>query len=81
MDVQAVIAAEKKGALVGTVQTVLIESVNVRKHVAVGRCAFQAPDQVDGEVHVDLRGLPKLGDLIDVRITGHDNYDLFGEPA
>lgn len=81
MDVQAVIAAEKKGALVGTVQTVLIESVNVRKHMAVGRCAFQAPDQVDGEVHVDLRGLPQPGDLIDVRITSHDNYDLFGEPA
>ena len=81
MDVQAVIAAEKKSALIGSVQTVLIESVDLKKRKAIGRCAFQAPDQVDGEVHVDLKGLPQAGDLVNVRITGHDNYDLFGEPA
>lgn len=79
MDVQAVIAAEKKSALIDSVQTVLIESVN--KHKAIGRCAFQAPDQVDGEVHLELTGSSKAGDLIEVRITGHDNYDLYGEPA
>jgi ribosomal protein S12 methylthiotransferase len=81
MDVQAEIAAAKKSALVQTVQTVLIEKVDVRHHRAHGRCAFQAPDQVDGEVIVDLKGFPQPGDFVKVRITGHDNYDLFGEPA
>jgi ribosomal protein S12 methylthiotransferase len=81
MDVQAEIAAAKKNALIGTVQTVLIERVDVRRRKAIGRCAFQAPDQVDGEVHIDLKGFPKPGDFLPVRITGHDNYDLFGEPA
>lgn len=79
MDVQAMIAAEKKSALIDSVQTVLIESV--KKHKAIGRCAFQAPDQVDGEIHLESTKPLKVGDMIEVRITGHDNYDLYGEPA
>ena len=81
MDVQAAIAAEKKSALVGTLQTVLIDTLDLKKHQAIGRCAFQAPDQVDGEVILPLSMSIQPGDFISVKITGHDNYDLFGKPS
>ncbi len=79
-DAQAVIAAEKKSAMVGSIQTVLIDDLNIKKKQITGRCAFQAPDQVDGEVILPLSSSIRPGDFIQVRITGHDNYDLFGEP-
>jgi ribosomal protein S12 methylthiotransferase len=78
MDVQADISAAKLKARLGTETTVLVDEVGGGR--AIARSYADAPE-IDGVVHIAQgRGL-KPGDLVKVRITRSDDYDLWGKPV
>ncbi len=79
MSVQQEISLKKNQMEVGKVVDVLIEQENPDTGELVGRSPRFAPD-VDGLVYVsDPTGRASLGDLLPVKITSADCYDLFGE--
>ncbi len=63
---------------VGNVEPIIVDSVE--GDTVVGRSYGDAPE-IDGNVLVQGSAGIEPGDFIDVRITGCDSYDLFGEPA
>jgi ribosomal protein S12 methylthiotransferase len=70
---------ERSHALVGTVQTVLVDSPSEDPAFDwEGRTAGQAPE-IDGVVYV--RGRLTPGRFAPVRITAVEGYELVGEPA
>lgn len=83
MDLQASISRKKNEALIGTIQRVMIEDVDLESGKLTGRTQAHAPE-VDGVVWIE-RGasgdestnLP--GDMINVQIIGALDYDLIGE--
>ncbi len=78
MQVQQKISAARLQRKIGVTTDVLIDEIG--DGLAVGRSKWDAPE-IDGAVL--LPGLDELqaGDLISVKITGADEYDLIGEPA
>jgi ribosomal protein S12 methylthiotransferase len=77
MDVQADISATKLKKRVGSEMTVLVDEVDGGR--AVARSYADAPE-IDGVVHIAQgRGL-QSGDLVRVKITRSDDYDLWGKP-
>jgi ribosomal protein S12 methylthiotransferase len=80
MAVQARVVAARLRARVGTEVEVLIERA-ARAGRLVGRTRTQAPG-IDGVVRVRAHGAPPLpGDVVPVRLTEVDGYDLVGETA
>jgi ribosomal protein S12 methylthiotransferase len=77
MAAQQKISAKKLKAKIGRSIAVLIDSAG--KDGGLGRSAADAPE-IDGNVKVTGEGL-KPGDLLTVKITDADEYDLFGEPV
>jgi ribosomal protein S12 methylthiotransferase len=77
MSAQSSIARKKNQALIGTSQTVLIESADKETGLLSGRTFFQAPD-IDGIVFI-TQGTAPIGDMVEVCITDASEYDLFGE--
>ena len=78
MEEQAIISSEINNRLIGTVQDVLVEGKSERSEFPlIGRCRRQAPD-IDGVTYLK-GGSSKEGEIIFCRITGADDYDLFGE--
>ena len=83
MELQASISRKKNEALIGTIQRVMIEDVDLESGKLTGRTQAHAPE-VDGVVWIE-RGasgdestnLP--GDMINVQIIGALDYDLIGE--
>ena len=83
MELQASISRKKNEALIGTIQRVMIEDVDLESGKLTGRTQVHAPE-VDGVVWIE-RGasgdestnLP--GDMINVQIIGALDYDLIGE--
>jgi ribosomal protein S12 methylthiotransferase len=79
MAAQQEISLKKNQMEVGKVVNVLIEQENPETGEFVGRSPRFAPD-VDGLVYLsDPTGSASLGDLLPVKITSADCYDLFGE--
>lgn len=80
MDLQSTISRKKNEALIGSIQRVMIDEVDLDSHKATGRTQAHAPE-VDGTV--DVEGLAGetivCGEMVDVRITGALDYDLIGE--
>ncbi len=77
MDVQADISAEKLRRRRGQELTVLIDAVAGGR--AVGRSYADAPE-IDGVVHIAQGAGLKVGDLVRVKVTRSDDYDLWGKP-
>jgi ribosomal protein S12 methylthiotransferase len=70
---------ERSQCLIGTRETVLVDGRSEDPAFAwEGRTAGQAPE-IDGVVY--LKGQLSAGRFADVRITGVEGYELFGEPA
>jgi ribosomal protein S12 methylthiotransferase len=86
MDVQATISRRKNEALIGTTQQVMIEGTDFDIQQFYGRTQAHAPE-VDGLVYVQVptrNGQPsdcRPGEIVSVRITGADDYDLTSEMA
>ncbi len=76
MEVQSEVSFEKNNSLIGTVHQGFIESVEDGNYVA--RISSQAPE-VDGYTYIKREEELILGELVDIRITDADIYDLYGE--
>ena len=75
MQLQAEISRNRLLAKVGSVQQVLVDGLD--ENVAIARSFADAPE-IDGQVYVlDGQGL-QAGDLVNVKITDADEYDLSG---
>lgn len=75
--VQREISAAKQRERVGTVLRVLCDGVDYERECFVGRAYFSAPE-IDGVVWFHAPDA-RQGEWYDVKITGADAYDLFGE--
>jgi ribosomal protein S12 methylthiotransferase len=75
MEIQQGIAAEINATKIGQVMRVVID----RKEgdFFVGRTEFDSPE-VDGEVLIKSRRL-RSGNFYNIRITGAEDFDLYGE--
>ncbi|MGH7828119.1 MAG: 30S ribosomal protein S12 methylthiotransferase RimO [Candidatus Binatia bacterium] len=80
MELQSTISRKKNEALIGTVQRVMIDGVDLDSGKIIGRTQAHAPE-VDGAVFLEnLNGdMTQPGEIIDTRITGALDYDLTGE--
>lgn len=74
MQTQAAISRAKLHAKIGTKQIVLIDEITDKQMIARGQ--GDAPE-IDGFVYVTPTKGVKVGDRIEVTITGSDDYDLF----
>ena len=78
MALQAEISADRAAAQIGTVQPVIIDEVSAEGILARSRA--DAPE-IDGIVHMAWHDRVKPGDIIDVKVTNADEYDLWAEPV
>lgn len=78
MQAQARISSQKLRGNVGRTLEVMVDTVNAGE--ITGRSRGDAPE-IDGNVIVSPRGDEQPGDIISVRITDSDTYDLWGERA
>ncbi|MEL4898404.1 30S ribosomal protein S12 methylthiotransferase RimO [Crocosphaera sp. Alani8] len=76
MEIQQPISAQKNQNCVGKTVEVLIEQENPKNQEYIGRSIRFSPE-VDGVVYV--RGESQLNQIIPVKITDADIYDLYGE--
>ena len=78
MEVQSEVSLKKNRALIGTVHEGFIEGTENGSYIA--RISSQAPE-VDGITYVKRTDKLKTGNLVKLKITEADIYDLFGELA
>lgn len=76
MEAQSEVSFEKNKSLIGTVHEGFIESVEDGNYLA--RISSQAPE-VDGYTYIKREEELILGDLVDIKITDADIYDLYGQ--
>ncbi len=75
MERQQAISAQRLKQKIGRHMPVLIDQAGPRK--AIGRSKGDAPD-IDGKVHVTSHRPLRVGDIVSVKISAADSYDLFG---
>ncbi|MBO5282087.1 MAG: 30S ribosomal protein S12 methylthiotransferase RimO [Lachnospiraceae bacterium] len=78
MELQQEIAFDKAEDMVGSVLTVMIEGKVADEEVYVARTYRDAPG-VDGYLFVNTSASLMTGDLVRVRVTDCNEYDLIGE--
>ncbi len=78
MELQQEISLELNEKMVGRDMDVLIEGFVPGENVSIGRGYGDAPD-VDGYIFVHSEGRLETGNMVRVRITGADAYDLTAE--
>ena len=76
MNLQSEVSYKKNHEIIGTVQKGIIESSENGKLRA--RLSSQAPE-VDGITHVDSIKNELMGNIVNLKITGCDVYDLYAE--
>ncbi|NHA13557.1 30S ribosomal protein S12 methylthiotransferase RimO [Thioalkalivibrio sp. XN279] len=79
MEVAARISAARLAARVGDIEQVLVDEADPEEDVAYGRTRREAPE-IDGRVKLLGGGELEPGDLVEVEITGADDYDLEARP-
>ncbi len=78
MKAQARVSFEKNRALIGHIETVMVEGFSEETDLLLkGRSARQAPD-VDGQ-YLITAGQADIGQLVQLKITDSSEYDLIGE--
>jgi ribosomal protein S12 methylthiotransferase len=75
MEIQQQISAELNRQKIGKTFKVIIDREEGEFYI--GRTEFDSPE-VDGEVLVTSARSLKKGDFVNVKITGAEDYDLFG---
>jgi len=78
MALQQKLSFEKEASLKGRLFDVMIEGLMPEEGVYVGRTYRDAPG-VDGMVFIDTKNRFMSGDIVKVKITGSNGYDLLGE--
>ena len=76
MQLQAEISYKRLQAKIGTVQQVLVDGID--GSTAIARSHADAPE-IDGLVYIQDGQQLNAGDLVNVRITDADDYDLSGQ--
>jgi ribosomal protein S12 methylthiotransferase len=76
MAIQQQIAAEISAARIGQTLKVVID--RMEGDYFIGRSEFDSPE-VDGEVLIAVDQKVKIGNFYQVKITGADDFDLYGE--
>lgn len=80
MEAQREISLRKNELLIGKRLKVLVEGPAIEEGYPLkGRASSQAPD-VDGNVYL-TKGSSKPGDMIEVKVTGAEDYDIIAEKA
>jgi ribosomal protein S12 methylthiotransferase len=79
MEVAARISAARLAARIGDIEEVLVDEADPEEDVAYGRTRREAPE-IDGRVKLIGGGELEPGDLVEVEITGADDYDLEARP-
>ena len=78
MELQQGISWKRNREMIGSTIPVLIDGVSVDPEgMLQGRTAFQAPE-IDGVVSI-TKGNARIGDIVMVKITQAEPYDLVGE--
>ena len=65
---------------VGRTIDVIVDDVRPEENRAIARSKWDAPE-IDGQVIVSNATGIKIGDIVSVKVTDNDEYDLFAEPA
>ena len=76
MELQQDISAKKQIAKIGREYDVIIDDVD--EDEATGRTYADAPD-IDGNIYLDGENELEIGEIVRVRVTDADAYDLWGE--
>lgn len=76
MEVQSEVSLRKNRALIGTVHEGFIEGTENGSYIA--RISSQAPE-VDGLTYIKRQRKLKTGDIVNIKITDSDLYDLYGQ--
>ncbi len=79
MDLQSEVSLSNNRALIGTIQRAVIEEED-ENGIVYARLSSQAPE-VDGITYIKNEGKAVTGNLVDVKITDADFYDLHAEIA
>jgi ribosomal protein S12 methylthiotransferase len=79
MEVAQDISAHVLGKKIGRTIDVLVDDVDPGAGRAIGRSQWDAPE-IDGAVIIHEADGIKPGDMVTVRVTESDEYDLFGVP-
>ena len=77
MQVQSEISAARLAKKIGTIQTVIIDEPEDEDGVAIGRTMADAPE-IDGIIYVTTDAHLKPGDMVRVKVTANEEYDLVG---
>lgn len=77
MQVQSEISAARLAKKIGTVQKVIIDEPEDEDGVAIGRTMADAPE-IDGIIYVTTDSHLKPGDIVNVKVTANEEYDLVG---
>ena len=78
MELQQEIAFDKSEAMIGRELIVMIEGKIAGEPAYVGRTYMDAPE-IDGSIFVSTDEELMSGDLVRVKVTGANEYDLIGE--
>jgi len=78
MALQQQISLEKNQARLGQTLEVIVDDYGELPGLVVGRSKYDAPG-IDGLVYAETDGTVKIGDIIQVKITLAEAYDLHGE--
>ncbi|MBE7731868.1 30S ribosomal protein S12 methylthiotransferase RimO [Devosia sp. CC-YST696] len=65
---------------VGRTIDVIVDDVRPEENRAIARSKWDAPE-IDGQVIIERADNIKIGDIVSVKVTDNDEYDLFAEPA
>ncbi len=77
LDVQSELSATIQKKYIGKIEPVLVEGLSRETDLLLeGRTRYQAPE-VDGCVYIN-DGVASPGDIVNVRITETQTYDLIG---
>lgn len=77
MEVQSRISAERLARKIGQTLPVIIDECEDEDGVAIGRTTADAPE-IDGIIYVTTDGHLNPGDIVNVRVTANEEYDLVG---
>jgi ribosomal protein S12 methylthiotransferase len=80
MEVAQDISYHRLEQKVGRTIDVIVDDVRPEENRAIARSKWDAPE-IDGNVIISNATNIKIGDIVSVKVTDNDEYDLFAEPA
>ncbi len=80
MELQSSISSEILEAKVGRTMDVIVDDYDGENHVAIARSKAQSPE-VDGVTYIENNPEVKVGTFAKVRVTDHNDFDLYADLA